>query len=97
MARPSTTSRLEDDHGSDCCQEVHHHLHVAAVQHLSQSVFQCPHRRAAAAQDLSAPQGVPMVIGIEKGKDADLIIFSGDPLDIRSKVEEVYINGKQVK
>ncbi len=34
---------------------------------------------------------------IEKGKDADLIVFSGDPLDIRSKVEEVYINGKQVK
>ena len=34
---------------------------------------------------------------IEKNKDADLIIFSGDPLDIRSKVEEVYINGKQVK
>jgi len=34
---------------------------------------------------------------IEKGKDADLIIFSGDPLDIRSKVEEVYIDGKKVK
>jgi len=34
---------------------------------------------------------------IEKGKDADLIVFKGDPLDIRSEIEEVYINGKQVK
>lgn len=42
--------------------------------------------------------GVDERVGsIEKGKDADLIIFSGDPLDIRSKVVEVYINGKQVK
>ena len=31
---------------------------------------------------------------IEKGKDADLRILSGDPLDIKSKVEKVIIDGK---
>jgi len=31
---------------------------------------------------------------IERGKDADLVIFDGDPFDIRTKVLKVYINGK---
>jgi len=31
---------------------------------------------------------------VEKGKDADLRILSGDPLDIKSRVEKVLIDGK---
>jgi imidazolonepropionase-like amidohydrolase len=31
---------------------------------------------------------------LEKGKDADIVILSGDPLDIMSQVETVLINGK---
>ncbi|MFW6006596.1 MAG: amidohydrolase [Bacillota bacterium] len=39
--------------------------------------------------------GVADKVGsIEKGKDADLVIFDGDPLDISSEVEHVIINGK---
>ena len=34
---------------------------------------------------------------IESGKDADLVIFSDDPLDINSEVEKVIINGKMIK
>jgi len=34
---------------------------------------------------------------IEKGKDADLIIFSGDPFEIGSRIKGVYISGKEVK
>ncbi|HMM20501.1 MAG TPA: amidohydrolase [Selenomonadales bacterium] len=33
---------------------------------------------------------------IEPGKDADLVIFSGDPLDIASEVVNVFINGTAV-
>ena len=43
------------------------------------------------------------ILGIEKrvgslevGKDADLLLFSGDPLSSQSRLREVYINGKQV-
>ena len=31
------------------------------------------------------------------GKDADLLVTDGDPLDYRTKVTAVYIDGKQVK
>ena len=31
---------------------------------------------------------------IEKGKDADLVIFDGDPFDIKTRVLQVFINGK---
>jgi imidazolonepropionase-like amidohydrolase len=31
---------------------------------------------------------------IEIGKDADLVIWDNDPLDIRSKVEKVLVNGE---
>jgi imidazolonepropionase-like amidohydrolase len=33
---------------------------------------------------------------IEPGKDADLVLWSGDPLEISSKAERVYIDGKLV-
>ncbi len=33
---------------------------------------------------------------LEKGKDADLVIFDGDPFDIQSKVCRVFINGISV-
>lgn len=33
---------------------------------------------------------------LEAGKDADLCVWSGDPLDIYSKVERAYIEGEQV-
>lgn len=34
---------------------------------------------------------------IEEGKDADLIIFNGYPLDITSDIEKVFVNGKVVE
>jgi imidazolonepropionase-like amidohydrolase len=33
---------------------------------------------------------------IEQGKDADLVILSGEPFDFRSRVEKVIVNGKVV-
>jgi imidazolonepropionase-like amidohydrolase len=33
---------------------------------------------------------------LEVGKDADIVVMSGHPLDWRSRVERVYINGKMV-
>ena len=31
---------------------------------------------------------------IEKGKDADLVLWTGDPLDVRCYVTQVLVNGK---
>ena len=33
---------------------------------------------------------------LEAGKDADLLLFSGDPLSPESRLQEIYINGKPV-
>jgi imidazolonepropionase-like amidohydrolase len=41
--------------------------------------------------------GVAGVVGsIEKGKDADLRILNGDPLELKTRVEKVIIDGKNV-
>ena len=41
--------------------------------------------------------GVADRIGsIEKGKDADLVMMSGDPFHYLTRVEEVFINGETV-
>jgi len=30
------------------------------------------------------------------GKDADLVIWSGDPLDVMSRAERAYVNGREI-
>lgn len=41
--------------------------------------------------------GVAEHVGrIEKGLDADLVLWSGDPLDLKSRVEVVYVDGRRV-
>ncbi len=41
--------------------------------------------------------GVEDRIGsIERGKDADIVVWSGNPFDARSKVESVYIEGRKI-
>jgi imidazolonepropionase-like amidohydrolase len=41
--------------------------------------------------------GIEKRVGsIEAGKDADLLLFSGDPLSSQSRLQEVYLNGKPV-
>jgi imidazolonepropionase-like amidohydrolase len=34
---------------------------------------------------------------VEQGKWADLLVTNGDPLDVRTKVEHVYIKGKEIE
>ena len=34
---------------------------------------------------------------LEKGKDADILVFDGDPLAVANKPKMVFVNGKQVK
>jgi imidazolonepropionase-like amidohydrolase len=33
---------------------------------------------------------------LEPGKDADIVIWSGDPFDFYSSVEQVFIDGKNI-
>jgi imidazolonepropionase-like amidohydrolase len=48
--------------------------------------------------DAAAIAGVADRVGrIEEGRDADFVLWSGDPLDLGSAVVAVYIDGKRVK
>jgi imidazolonepropionase-like amidohydrolase len=41
--------------------------------------------------------GVSDRIGsLAPGKDADVVVWSGDPLDIYQRPEQVYVNGEKV-
>ncbi len=56
-------------------------------------------RAALRAVTLTAAEALSVadrVGSIEAGKDADLVVLDGDPLDTRSRVERVYIEGRQV-
>jgi len=33
---------------------------------------------------------------LEKGKDADIVILNGDPLNVKTRVEKVILNGNTV-
>jgi imidazolonepropionase-like amidohydrolase len=52
-------------------------------------------RRPRAGQAATPILGVAGRIGsLEPGKDADLVIWSGDPLDVMSRAERAYIDGR---
>ena len=45
----------------------------------------------------AAALGISDRVGsIERGRLADLVVFSGDPLDLRSRVLAVYVRGRRV-
>jgi len=61
--------------------------------------FGLPHEEALRAVTINAAQilGVGDQIGsIEKGKLADLIVTDGDPLEAKTQVKQVFIQGKSV-
>ncbi len=59
-----------------------------------------PEEEALKAVTINAAEicGLDSRVGsLETGKDADIIILSGHPLDIQTRVEKVFINGQVVK
>jgi adenine deaminase len=59
-----------------------------------------PHEQALRAVTLRAAHvaGVDAQIGsIEVGKTANLVVWSGDPFELSTKVEHMFIKGKPVK
>jgi imidazolonepropionase-like amidohydrolase len=34
---------------------------------------------------------------LEKGKDADLVVYSGDPFELGTRVLRVFVSGKEVR
>ena len=59
-----------------------------------------PGREALKAITINAAKAVCLedrIGSLEEGKDADIVLDSGDPLDVRSNIAHVFIDGKQVK
>ena len=59
-----------------------------------------PEREALKAITINAARAafIDETVGsIEVGKDADLVVYDGDPLDARTRIEQGFINGKKVK
>lgn len=59
-----------------------------------------PGREALKAITINAAKAVCLedrIGSLEEGKDADIVLYSGDPLDVRSNIAHVFIDGKQVK
>lgn len=59
-----------------------------------------PERAALEAVTINAARacGIEDRVGsLEVGKDADIALFAGDPLDVRTKIAAVFIDGKRVK
>jgi imidazolonepropionase-like amidohydrolase len=62
--------------------------------------FGLPQEEALKAVTINAAQiwGLGNQIGsVEAGKWADLLVTNGDPLDVRTKVEHVFIKGKEIE
>jgi imidazolonepropionase-like amidohydrolase len=77
---------------------------VVGIEHLMTSAILAVKNGLSEEQALEAITinaarhlGVEDRVGsLEPGKDADFVIWSGDPFDLRSAVEETYINGERV-
>ena len=58
-----------------------------------------PPREALKAITINAAKAtfIDDVVGsLEPGKDADIVLYEGDPLDIRTKIAHVFINGEKI-
>jgi imidazolonepropionase-like amidohydrolase len=77
---------------------------VVGIEHLATSAilavkYGLSEEQALKAITINAAKhlGVEERVGsIEAGKDADFVLWSGDPFDLRSKVEQTYINGELI-
>ena len=81
---------ISDGGGSTNARNLGHHAAMAAA-------FGLPREEALKSITLYPAQilGVSDRLGsIEPGKVADLIVADGDPLEITTRVEQVYINGR---
>jgi imidazolonepropionase-like amidohydrolase len=77
---------------------------VVPIQYLAASAalvvrggLSVDHALRAVTIDAARVLGLDKRLGsIETGKDADIVVLNGHPLDIISRVEHVFINGKKV-
>lgn len=71
---------------------------VTSVIHAVKAGISEQQALTAITLDAAKHIGVDDRVGsIEVGKDADFVIWSGNPFDLRNKVEQVYINGEKIR
>jgi len=72
------------------------HLPIVAAMAVKNGL---PQREALKAITINAARAAwidDRVGSLEAGKDADIVLFDGDPLDIRTPIKAVFIDGKRV-
>lgn len=78
---------------------------VQITQNLPMTAAVCvryglPEKAALKAITINAAKACKIenrVGSLAKGKDADIVLFAGDPLDVRTQIKAVFINGERVK
>ncbi|OLS16447.1 MAG: Imidazolonepropionase [Candidatus Heimdallarchaeota archaeon LC_3] len=96
------TAKILLDHGLDTCQMTDHP--VIPIQYLPIQAALCvkeglPYINALKSITINAAKILQIddrVGSIEIKKDADLVLFNGDPLDPKTNVLMTFINGKKV-
>lgn len=71
-------------------------LRTAAAVAVRNGMSPAAARRAITSAPAAALGIADRVGSIERGRLADLVVFSGDPLDLRSRVLAVYVGGRRV-
>ncbi|MBK9120129.1 MAG: amidohydrolase family protein [Phycisphaerales bacterium] len=71
-------------------------LRLAAAQAARYGLTPAAARRAITATPATLLGIADRVGALVPGRDADLVVFSGDPLDLRSRVLAVYVEGQRV-
>ncbi|MHC4608031.1 MAG: amidohydrolase family protein, partial [Planctomycetota bacterium] len=73
-----------------------HSLLLCAIMATKEGIDEATALRAVTVNSAKI-LGIDRRVGsLEKGKDADVVVFSGDPFDARSRVEKTVINGDVV-
>ena len=73
------------------------YLHLALVMAVREGLDRKIALRTVTTNPAEILGAADRIGSLAPGKDADVVVWSGDPLDIYQRAEQVYIDGRNVK